>query len=126
MEENKERNRKIYEERLSGKTIADLSCEYGVCEQRIKHIYDQEQRKEDKKDDRLYQLLFALSDNDQLSTKACTVLRRAGADSEAEIVKLDRKQLKKLRGCGSKMEDLIMRVIEEIRKDGMDEQGTEC
>jgi len=64
MEENKERNRKIYEERLSGKTIADLSCEYGVCEQRIKHIYDQEQRKEDKKDDRLYQLLFALSDND--------------------------------------------------------------
>lgn len=117
MEENKERNRTIYEKRMLGKTAAELSDEYGVCELRIKHICEQEQRKEDKKDDRLYQLLFRLSDNDQLSTKACTVLRRAGADSEAEIVKLDRKQLKKLRGCGSKMEDLIMSVIEEIRKD---------
>ena len=35
-----------------------------------------------------------------------------------KIVKLDRKQIRKLRGCGAKMEELIMTVIEEIRKDG--------
>ena len=118
MEEFKERNKAIYEAHLQGKTVGELAEEYKVSQHRIRIICEHEQKKIDKKDDRLYNLLFELSDNEQLSTKACTVLHRAGVDNEVEIVKLDRKQIRKLRGCGAKMEELIMNVIEEIRKDG--------
>ncbi len=117
MQENKGRNRKIYDSINQGSSYAEMAAEYGVCEHRIKIIYEQVQKKEDKKDDRLYNLLYEFSENEQLSTKACTVLRRAGVDNQTAIVKLDRKQLRKLRGCGAMMEELIMRVIEELRKD---------
>lgn len=62
--------------------------------------------------------MFSLTDNEQLATKACTVLSRAHADSKEEAVKLDSAKLRKMRGCGTKMEELILKLIEVIRKDG--------
>lgn len=118
MDEYKERNRKIQEEHLQGKNLYQLSKEYGVCVERIRTICKQQLRKEKRDKNELFVLLFSLTDNEQLATKACTVLRRAHADSKEEVVKLDSAKLRKMRGCGAKMEELIMKAIEVIRKEG--------
>lgn len=49
---------------------------------------------------------------------SCTVLSRAHANSKEEVVKLDSAKLRKMRGCGAKMEELILKAIEVIRKEG--------
>ena len=41
-----ERNRKIYEARLSGRTFLDISKEYGVGVERVRQIYLKEKRLE--------------------------------------------------------------------------------
>lgn len=41
-----ERNRKIYEARLSGRTFVDISKEYGIGVERVRQIYLKEKRLE--------------------------------------------------------------------------------
>lgn len=112
------RNKKIYEEHLKGVTFSELGRKYNICLDRARTIFLRESRNAAREGEMLRQLLFSLADNEDFATRAYNVLHRAGIDNEDKLVRLDRQFLRGLRGCGTKTEELIMQVIDEIRKDG--------
>lgn len=116
METAKERNKQIYEERKTGLKYAELQEKYNISVARLNEICMKEAKKERYKKNDVYSLLISLCDDDKLIARTFTVLKRIGATSEEEILKLDRNILKKTRNCGPVMQDVIMKMKEAIEK----------
>ena len=111
------RNQKIYTEFLNGATCDELSREYSVSSVRIREIVKNEKRKEEYQTDELYRLIQTLTDDRKNATRVYTLLSRLNVHLKEEVLEIDRERLKKLRNCGSKMEELIMKLKEVIEKD---------
>lgn len=117
MEAARERNRQIYKERLKGATFTELAEKYSISTTRIRTIFQLEEEKEKYKENEVYNALTTLCDDDQLIAKTLTILKRKDAMTPTELIKLDRKMLKKTRNCGEKMQDLIIEMQEFLEKD---------
>lgn len=111
-----ERNREVYEDRLSGMSIAKLSEKYGVTGQCIKTIIEREERKERLRDYRWYQILEEVADCEEMVTRTVHVLERSGYDSEEAIMSVTRNELLRCRNCGEAMIKLIFRIADILRK----------
>lgn len=112
----KERNKQIYEDKMNGLTYSALQEKYDISASRVNQICKKEEKKEFYKTNDVYSLLISLCEDEKFISKTFTVLKRIGATTEEEILKLDRKTLKKTRNCGLLMEDLIMKMKESIEK----------
>lgn len=116
MKSEKERNRKIYQEYLEGATYTELAEKYSVSTTRVRKIFQMEKMREECNENEVFKVLFALCDDEQLISKTITVLQRIGATSKEELLKLDRKTIKKARNCGVVMVELIMKMKEEMEE----------
>lgn len=125
MENYRERNRMIYEERLQGATLEEIGKKYNLCRDRVRTIFIRESRNIAREDEIIRQLLYAMSDDFDFATRAYNVLCRAGIDSKEKLLRSNPETIRKLRGCGAKMEKLIMQVKEALREDEMDDKMSE-
>lgn len=116
MNAEKERNRKIYEECLNGATYAEVAKKYAITISRVKNLYQKEVAKEENRSNKVFALLESLCDDEQLQSKTVTVLKRIEATTIDAVLALDIKTLKKTRNCGPVMQELIIKMQEEIRK----------
>ena len=112
-----ERNKDIYEKRLSGKTFTEIGEQYGVTSNRARLIFENEKRKEELKQHKYYNVLVSLTDNEEMITRTITVLERYKLNTDEAIVSVTRKELLKCRNCGDVMIDLILRIAERIRNE---------
>lgn len=111
-----ERNRAIYEECLNGATFSAVARKYSITPSRVKGVFEREAKREQNRLNPVFILLESLCEEEQLYSKTVTVLERIEATTEEAILALDRKKLKKTRNCGQVMEDLLMKMKEEIEK----------
>ncbi len=116
METSKERNKQIYEDRKKGATYSELQEKYDISVARANEIFQREDKKEENKSNEVYATLISLCEDDQLIAKTFTVLNRLGVTTAEELIKVDQKTIKKARGCGPKMQNLIMEMKETIAK----------
>ena len=58
----------------------------------------------------------AFCEDEQLKSKTTTVLERMEATTLEVFLALEEKQIKKARGCGPKMQELIFKIKEELEK----------
>lgn len=117
MEAARERNKQIYEEYLKGAKKKELAEKYGVSPTRIGMIIRWEEDWIAYSKNEVFQVLMELCDDEQLISKTITVLSRMGAVTKEELLKVERKKLKKTRLCGAVMEELIMKMKEKIEKE---------
>lgn len=115
MEDNRERNRRIYLERLSGKNSKELAEKYDITEKRISSICKRVEEKETMQSTDLYKMIQSLYKEEAFATRTYNVLRRMGAETEEAILKLDRKTLLRTRNCGERMTELVLQMQELIR-----------
>ena len=116
MEVATERNKQIYEDRKKGATLVELQEKYQVTAVRVREIVRREKQKEENESNEVYAVLISLCDDEKFVTRTYTVLQRIGATTVEELLKLDQKQVKKARNCGPLMQELIMKMKEEIEK----------
>jgi len=117
MDAKLERNREIYEARVSGASFRELALKYGVTDSCVRTIFEREERKERLKDTRYYQILTSLTDNEEMITRTIHVLERNELDSNEAILNVTRKELQRCRNCGDVMIDLIMKIADVIRSE---------
>lgn len=115
MKQETERNTAIYEEHLNGAKFKDLAKKYNISDSRVKNIFYTEKARRKEEKPKIFDLLESLCTDEQLVRKTMTVLKRIGATSEASILALDKKTLKKTWNCGEKMQELILDMQESIR-----------
>lgn len=118
---NYDRNRKIYEERLSGETYTVLSKKYGVTPGNATAIFNHMKKQESLKCNPYYPILASLTQNDQLITRAIHVLNRSNLNPRETLLGLSKNDLLKCRNCGETTAALILQVAEIIR--GTEEHG---
>lgn len=116
MDAKLERNREIYEERLAGAPYTKLAEKYGITTNCVRTIFNREQKKEELKNHKYYQLLVSLTDNEEMISRTIHVLERNGLDSNEAIINVTRKELLKCRNCGEVMTDLILKIAEILRE----------
>lgn len=116
MESIKERNRQIYERHLNGATYSELTKRYSITSSGIREVCKREKRREEYRSNAMYRLLVSLCEDEKFATRTFTVLRRIGATTEEEIVKLDRETLQRTRNCGQAMEQVIMKMKEHVMR----------
>ncbi len=116
MKAEKERNRAIYEECKNGASYKELAEKYGITASRVKDLFEREEKKEQNRSNEIFVLLEALCEDEQLKSKTQTVLERIEATSVESLLALDAKSIKKARNCGPKMQELIMKIKEELEK----------
>ena len=116
METSRERNRQIYEERKKGAKYAELQEKYDISAARANEIFQREEKRENDKQKEVLAVLHALCDDEKMVSRTTTVLERLGATSVEMFLGLDEKKVKKARNCGPVMQELIMKMREEIEK----------
>lgn len=116
MDAKLERNREIYEERLAGAPYTKLAEKYGITTNCVRTIFNREQKKEELKNHKYYQLLVSLTENEEMISRTIHVLERNGLDSNEAIINVTRKELLKCRNCGEVMTDLILKIAEILRE----------
>ena len=116
MKAETERNREIYEEYLKGVSCKEIAEKYSLTIPRVKGLIEREEKREKNRSNEIFVLLESFCGDEQLKSKTLTVLERIGATTKETILALDEKQLKKTRNCGPKMQELILRIKEEIEK----------
>lgn len=116
MDAKLERNREIFEERLNGAPFTKLAEKYGISANCVRTIFNREQKKEELKNHKYYQLLRELTDNEEMISRTIHVLERNGLDSNEAILNVTRKELLKCRNCGEVMTDLILKIAEMLRE----------
>lgn len=112
-----DRNKAIYEERESGISFTELAEKYGVTVTCLKTIYNREKKKVELKDERYFQILVSLTDNEEMISRTLHVLERNELNSAEAIMRVPRKELLKCRNCGEVMADLIMKIADILRKE---------
>ena len=114
------RNKQNYEDRLKGLTFVEIGEKYGISKNCARLLFVQEQRYEERKQNKLYQLISSLSDNQEFITRTYNVLVRNNLDSKEAILNVTPKELLTYRNCGKAMIDLIMRLADALRKDDIE------
>ena len=110
-----DRNKAIYEEREAGVSFKELADKYGVTVTCLKTIYNREKKKVELKDERYFQILVSLTDNEEMISRTLHVLERNELNSAEAIMRVSRKELLKCRNCGEVMTDLIMKIADILR-----------
>ncbi len=116
MKAEKERNRAIYEECLKGASFKEVAEKYSLSQSRVKGLFEREDKKEKNRSNEIYILMETICEDEQLKSKTVTVLERLNAMSVESLLALDAKQIKKARNCGEKMQELILKIREELEK----------
>jgi len=116
MKAETERNRTIYEECLNGASYKQLAEKYGITPSRVKDLFEREDKKEKNRSNEIFLLLETFCEDEQLKSKTLTVLERMEATTTEVFLGLDEKKIKKARGCGPKMQELILKIKEELEK----------
>ena len=114
------RNKQIYEDRLKGLTFVEIGEKYGISKNCARLLFVQEQRYEERKQNKLYQLISSLSDNQEFITRTYNVLVRNNLDSKEAILNVTPKELLTYRNCGKAMIDLIMKMAEKLRREDIE------
>jgi len=118
MDAKVERNREIYEKRLQGVGYRELGEEYGITPNCARLIYEREKKKEERKENPIYAYLLTLTDNEEIISRTCTILRRNNLETKEELIKVERNYLlKKVRNCGEVITDLIMQMAEHFKEE---------
>ncbi len=112
-----ERNREIYEARLRGETFTKIAERYGVTVPSVRSIFEKEQKKEELKKLRIYQVLLTLTDDEQIIMKTMRVLRINHLDSKEALLGVTKKELLKCNNCGEVMANLILQVADILREE---------
>jgi len=110
-----DRNKVIYEEREAGVSFKELADKYGVTVTCLKTIYNREKKKVEMNDERYFQILVSLTDNEEMISRTLHVLERNELNSAEAIMRVSRKELLKCRNCGEVMTDLIMKIADILR-----------
>ena len=116
MNETSERNRAIYEARISGSKFKDISMKYGITSNRAKQIYEREKKKQEIKQYKYYEILSCFTDNEKMIIKTINVLERNELDSKEKLITITRKELLKYWNCGEVMTDLILKVADVLKE----------
>ena len=111
---DEETRRKIYEERLAGATYKSLEKKYDISYDVIINICRKVERHERLMQEKYYQILLSLTDDQNMIIRAVNVLERYGLNSVDAITKVTRYQLLKCRSCGVATADLILKIAERI------------
>ena len=114
------RNKQIYEDRLKGLTFVELSEKYGISKNCARQLFVQEQRDEERRQNKLYQIINSLSDNHEFVTRTYNVMVRNNIDTKEAILNVTPKELLTYRNCGKAMIDLIMRLADILRKEDIE------
>lgn len=105
------RNKQIYEDRLNGLTYLEISEKYGISKNCARQLFVQEQRDEERRQNKLYQIINSLSDNHEFVTRTYNVMVRNNIDTKEAILNVTPTQLLTYRNCGKAMIDLINYAI---------------
>ena len=114
------RNKQIYEDRLKGLTFAEIGEKYGISKNNARMHYVQEEREQERRQNKLYQLVNSLSDNQEFVTRTYNVLVRNNLDSKEAILNVTPKELLTYRNCGTAMIGLIMKMADILRKEDIE------
>jgi DNA-directed RNA polymerase alpha subunit len=114
------RNKQIYEDRLKGLTFVEIGEKYGISKNCARLLFVQEQRYEERKQNKLYQLICSLSDNQEFVTRTYNVMVRNNIATKEAILNVTRKELLTYRNCGKAMIDLIMKMADILRKEDIE------
>lgn len=119
-----ERNREVYEARLNGASFTEIGEKLGMSSNHVRQIFQKEQEKEVLRQHELYEVLNALTVDEQFITRTMTVLRRHKIDSCEELKKIySRRDLLKMRNCGEIMMELILEAASILRGDDATMRG---
>lgn len=113
---NYERNRCIYEERLSGESYVAISEKYGISPSSATAIFNQMRNRESLRSNPYYPIMTILTQNEQLITRAIHVLNRCDLNPKETLLQLSKKDLLTCRNCGETTAELILQVAEIVRK----------
>lgn len=116
MYERSERNRAIYEARISGSKFTDVAEKYGITSNRARQIYENEKKKEEIKKYKYYNILSSFTDNEKMITMTINVLKSNRLDSRENLITVTRKELLKYWNCGEVMTELIMQLSEFLQE----------
>lgn len=117
MELHQNANREIYEAKLKGVPVKRLAEQYGISEGSVRTVCNKKEQKERLKDERYYQILVSLIDNEETLTRAINVIERNGFGSKEALLKVTKKRLLQCRNCGQTTADWILQVAEILRNE---------
>jgi len=118
MEAKVERNRAIYEKRLTGATFKEIAEEFGISVGCARTHFEKEKRNEERKSNPIYVKLRTITDNEEFISRVWTILRRNNMLTKEELIKVERSFLiKKCRTCGEVLADIIMELAEKVREE---------
>lgn len=109
--------REIYEARLKGIPVKRLSEKYGISEGCVRTVCSREEQKERLKNQRYYQILISLTNDEELITRTLNVIERNNLASRESICEVTREQLLRYRNCGQVTTELILRTAEILRQE---------
>ena len=112
-----ERNRELYEAKEAGVPFTKLAEKYGMTVTCAKTIYRREKIKEELKNERYYQLIVSLTDNEEMITRTVHVLERNNLNSAEAIMNVTKNDLLRCRNCGEVMAKLILDIADILRKE---------
>jgi len=110
-----ERNREMFEASLRGESVAKIAEKYGTSYSSVKNILEKEQKKEELKGERYYQILTTLTDSPELVMRTVHVLERSGLNSKEAILSVTRNDLLRCRNCGVTIASLILKIADTLR-----------
>lgn len=102
---------------MKGESFKKLSERYGISACAVETVCQREERKERLKDQRYYQIIVSLSNDEELISRIFHVIERNKLDSEEELFKVTKERLMRLRNCGKTTTELILKAVELIKEE---------